>query len=198
MSESPAAFFAFAAAFGYALVGTVVLMHHLRLRRDAGHMGRPAVQWHGWQVGPRLALLLLVSAVVGAVLLRLAQSGVPVAGLGATVGIGLALHAAAVVVRHRISATSQSLWVGTDRAPIQWDDVDDYVETPSGLAFFVCERVDGPGPRLPRSRVDVPVPKAKRERLAFVLASCVDARLEHTVRRVAREVAATRSDRDAV
>lgn len=198
MSESPAAFFAFAAAFGYALVGTVVLLHHLRLRREAGHGGRTAVQWHGWKAGPRLAALLLVSAVVGAVLLRLAQSGVPVAGLGATVGIGLALHAAAIVARHRISVTCESLWVGADRAPIQWDDVIDYVETPAGLGFFVCERVGPAGPRLPRSRVDIQVPKAQRERLALVLASCVDARLDHTVRRVAREVAATRTDRDAV
>ncbi len=198
MPESPVALFALAAALGYALVGTVVLLHHLRQRRDAGHLGRPAVQWHGWTAGPHLAVLLLVGALVGAILMRLEQADVPVGALGVMVGIGLALHAVAAVVRHRVSATAESLWYASDAAPLAWDDIDDYVETATGVTFFAREHADGPGLRRPRRRIDVAVPRAHREAFALVLSACVDARLEHAVRSAARDVAATRPDRDAV
>ena len=203
MPESPVALFALLAASGYALVGTVVLLHHLRQRRDAGHLGRPAVQWHGWTAGPHLAVLLLVGALVGAILMRLEQADMPVADvpigpIGVMVGIGLALHAVAAVVRHRVAATPESLWYASDAAPLAWDDIDDYVETAAGISFFARERADGPGLRRPRRRIDVAVPRAHREAFLLVLSACVDARLEHAVRSATRDVAATRPDRDAV
>lgn len=199
MPESPAAVFALVAALGYAFVGSMLWVRHVANRRDAGHLDRVALAWHDWRMGPHLAVLLLVAAVVGALLLRLSHLDLPVAALGATVGIGLALHAAALVARHRVTLTADGLWAAPTATPLAWDDVDDYVETPSGVSFFVrvSPRMSG-GVRAPatRRRIDLDVPRGQRERVCLVLAACVDARFEHAVRRAARDLAApSRSDR---
>lgn len=200
VSESPVAVFAFLAALGYALVGTTLWMRQITQRRDARHLDRVALAWHDRGMGPHLAALLLVAAVIGAILMRLATRDVPVGALAATVVFGLALHAVAIVARHRVTLTADGLWAAPEATPLVWDDVDDYVETDTGVAFFVRETVrtpDGLRVPLPRRRVDLAVPRLHRERVALVLAACIDARFEHAVRRAARDLAApTRTGRD--
>ncbi len=158
------------------LAGAFCLLAGVGFARTYARHRRSRYNAASWFDAARWRVFLLPVAAGGVVglLLRAVDLPAPVVmALGALVGLGLVLmlYGLALRCRVRVSPTGVTTW---DQL-VRWNSVDDYADTATGLALFYH---DGQA----RRRLDVPVPRAFRLRVAQITSACLDARFEYAAR----------------